>query len=300
MGDMEDTGTATVEAAPSTEHQETVTQKETLASVIDATKTELEEKQPAPVEDGAEKSKGPKKQTVGDRISHYAQKAKDAEAGRQAAEAAIAESKQAMDELRAELAEIKANQARGTISPGQAQAQEEDARDAFQKSLDGLELPKELMPYRDNLAEVARRIAEAAISPIMAERKAAKESERVNMLKSNFTTMETEFPELFTGQKDKNGLPLLKPEYDAQAMELMKHLNVYTKEGLHLLMKSIYAGVDKANAVKQQLDVQKEGVEKAKALRVESPESRSMTPKRDKTLTEIIDEAKKEVGYKKT
>src|SRR5574340_246036 len=272
MGDMEDTGTATVEAAPSTEHQETVTQKETLASVIDATKTELEEKQPAPVEDGAEKSKGPKKQTVGDRISHYAQKAKDAEAGRQAAEAAIAESKQAMDELRAELAEIKANQARGTISPGQAQAQE----------------------------EVARRIAEAAISPIMAERKAAKESERVNMLKSNFTTMETEFPELFTGQKDKNGLPLLKPEYDAQAMELMKHLNVYTKEGLHLLMKSIYAGVDKANAVKQQLDVQKEGVEKAKALRVESPESRSMTPKRDKTLTEIIDEAKKEVGYKKT
>lgn len=274
------TGATTESAAPAQAN----TTEELVSQAVEA----ADNSEPAPDETGEAKSeqtaKGPKKQTVGERISSYANRAKDAEARAQAMEARASELEQTMQ---ARIDAIEQRLQAGQITPQQAQGQAETVKDAFETALEGMKFNEDLEPYRNDLIDMMKRVAEAAMKPLIQEREAMQFAEVQKERAGNWSKMVNKYADLFETDANAEGIRELKPEYNERAFELAQYADPRTAEGLDTIMKAIYYDVLQAERVK----AQNQNVEKLKRSVVESSDSRTPAAAGSRSTEDMVREA---------
>jgi hypothetical protein len=302
----DETAAAAEQTTETTEHQETVKQTQTLQSIVDEVKASHDKKAEVP-EATEEPDKQPvkHKQTANERISDLV-KERNAERDK----AAAIEGK--FDALSGELATIKAMLESGKITQAKAQEMKEDV----QEKLDDLEIPEELQPYQDVIQKMIDRGVQAKIAPIQAaEAKRQQEAEAKNLsefrksVTDNYNAVASEYADMFTGETGKDGMPVWKPEYEAKAEEVLKLFefpaddkgNIYnpllaSKQGIEMLMRYVSKPIAEAKQAKQEIDRTKEAVEKARRSRVETPTATPTVPAKPKSLLDIVEQTKKELG----
>lgn len=297
-----------------TEAQESESQNQTLESMVDEAKAEAE-----PKADGNEpehdKERRPNKLTASERIRQLNDQKKAAEGKATELETQNRELSGGIESLRSEIAGIKEMLASGQMSKSEANQAVTDAKDVF---LDGIN-PDDL-PYGEEMVKIATQIARRAIdtelAPIReAERQRESEATDRNVREfqaerlSDYAETSKDYPELFSGV-DKDGLPELKPEYDKQLTELATRYNTVhidqktgkefifnpvtsTREGIRMLMDTVYKSVDRAKTVKAEIGKATSLISQVKKGRVESPEA-SKGPSKKLTLQEIVESTVKE------
>ena len=155
-------------------------------------------------------------------------------------------------------------------------------------------LDAELAPIREQFRTEAERKMQADIE---AEQKT---------LNGYYTETAKEYPDLFEAEPNADGLPILKPEYDQQAMEIIKDYAypIYnrqgevvgegnklleSKKGLDTLMTIMGRQIEKVKLAK----LENAEVDRLKKSRVEGPESRHVSSE-PKTIEELTRETMKQ------
>lgn len=307
--------TAEVETAPEQtgEAQETASQNQTLENMVDEAKAEATSEVSKPE---ADKERRPNKLTASERIRQLNDQKKVAEGKATELESQNRELSSGMDSLRSEILGIKEMLASGQMSRSEATQAVTDAKEVF---LDGIN-PDDL-PYGEEMVKIATQIARRAIDTELAPiRQAEKQREteatdrRVKDFQaermSDYVETSKDYPELFSGM-DKDGLPELKPEYDKQLTELATKYNTVhinpktgkeftfnpvtsTKEGIRMLMDTVYKSVDRAKTVKSEIGKANSLISQVKKGRVESPEASKGPSSKKLTLQEIVENTVKE------
>jgi hypothetical protein len=155
-------------------------------------------------------------------------------------------------------------------------------------------LDAELAPIRAQFQSDADRKMQAEI-----------ETEQ-NTLNGYYVETSKAYPDLFEAEPNEKGLPILKPEYDQQAMEILKDYSypIYdrqgeqvgegnklleSKRGLETLMTLLNRNIEQVKIAK----LENESVDRIKRSRVEGPESRRVSSE-PKTIQEITRDVMKE------
>lgn len=253
------------------------------------------EKEDKPKED-SNKEKGGKKQTFKDRISEVI-----TQRNQERERAAALEN--TVQGLQKELETLK--QGLSSAVP--------DADDAD----GGVELPEELSDLADPLnafIEKSVRARTAAIEEKLAAiEKANKDTEQVKYqanVNKMFHDVAAEFSDLFEdGKLDVNGFPLLKAEFEKEAMELVEKFSIPSDdkggvhnplidrpEGLRILFGHLSRNIKEAQEASMEIEKTKQNVDKAKKGRVEAPRPNVQTKHKPQTLDDIINDAVKQFG----
>jgi hypothetical protein len=205
----------------------------------------------------------------------------------------------------------------GQISGKQANAQAKTAEDMFNDAIEGIELSEDLKPYRHDIARVAKEIAktmlDAELAPIREQFKADSERKmqleietEQNTLNGYYTELSKSYVDLFEPEPNEKGLPIMKPEYDRQAMEILKDYSypIYdrqgevvgegnklleSKRGLETLMTLLSRNIEKVKLTQ----LENAEVDRLKKSRVEGPESRRVSSE-PKTIEQITRDVMKE------
>lgn len=236
------TETATGTTTPATEG------RKTALDFVEQRMSEAEGNQEAPAEDGVKKDHP--KQTVQERISHYSNKAKTAEAERDALKA---EKESIVTQYEDRIAKLERMVQSGDLTRAQADHAADAAQEDAETALDDLDSDDDLRPYADRIRHAIDRRVEAAVKPFkdQAERAASVKWFDTKVSNYNAAADNPDYADLFgddtvdftspTGEVVK--LKRFKPEYEKEASRLMEFADVTTKEGLELIMERLMSPV---------------------------------------------------------
>ena len=287
-------------------------------TVLEAVKEEMAKDAPdAETKTDEVIKKGPVKLSAQERVRQALDEKKAAEA--KAADAISQQSQlsEKVNSLEQELSSIKQRLETGQITKQEAREEVKTAEDLFKEAIDSVELSEDLKPYRQDIAMMAQRIAQtildAELKPIREqfrmeqERKAQADAEaQSKALIDSYSKVSKNYADLFEPEPGEDGLPVLKPEFDKEAMEILKdyYYPVYdnkgnkvgdgnklleSERGLETLMTLLHRRIEQQKLA----DLENEQTRRIKSSRVEGPESRR-TSSEPKSILDITRETMKE------
>ncbi len=219
-----------------------------------------------------------------------------------------------ISDLKGELARINQLVSAGRMTGPEAKEAKAAAETSFDSAIDALDIPEELMPFKDDLVKIARTISEsivkAQIGPI-AEKLRVAEQEKTDKevtefregLMNTYKKLSDEYSDLFA-EAGKDGFKDLKPEYQAEALEFIKDFNVRVDKGrFHNPMlaseKGIRTMLEHLNRRSEASKTAEERIRKINRLKssdVEIPDSRKQSSPKGQSLEDIIKQVQKDLG----
>lgn len=285
--------------------------KQNLGDIIKETQAKMDGETDETGKDAAtEKSKH--RQTASERIGDLVKERNEERGKREAAEKRTTDLESKLDTLSSDFANIKKLLETGEITKAKA----EEMKGEVKEELQALEIPEELEPYRDTIEKMIDQRLKGVVAPLQeAEEQRQKESAekattdfRANV-KTTLAEVAGKYPDLFTGDKSEDGMPVFKPEYDEKASELAEKFKMpigdgtfynpllATKEGQEMLMLFLSKPIAEVQKAKSEIEQTKERVQAARKSSFEIPGHRTAAPAKGKvTLRSVIEETKKELG----
>lgn len=300
-----------------TEKQGAEKQDQTLEEMV-RSEQEARSEDDSDTEDKAPKERKGHKLTAQERIRQLNSQKKDAEARAVEAEkreGSITEIFQKeISDLKGELARINQLVSAGRMTGPEAKEAKEAAETNFDSAIDALNIPDELIPYKDDLVRIAQTISEsivkAQIGPIADELRAAKQ-EKVDKevtefregLMNTYKKLSDEYSDLFA-EAEKDGLRDLKPEYQAEALEFIKDFNVSIDgKRFHNPMLSSEKGIrtmlehlNRRNEASKTAEDRVRKISRLKSSDVEMPDSRKQSGPKGQSLEDIVKQVQKDLG----
>lgn len=300
-----------------TEKHEAEKQNQTLEEMV-RSEQEARSEDDSDTEDKAPQERKGHKLTAQERIRQLNTQKKDAETRATEAEkreGSITETFQKeISDLKGELARINQLVTAGRMTGPEAKEAKEAAETSFDSAIDALDIPGELMPFKDDLVKIARTISEsivkAQVGPIADELRAAKQekaekevTEFREGLMNTYKKLSDEYSDLFA-EADKGGFRDLKSEYQTEALEFIKDFNVRIDGNrFHNPMlaseKGIRTMLDHLNRRNEASKTAEDRVRKISRLKssdVEMPDSRTKPSPKGQSLEDIVKQVQKDLG----
>ncbi len=199
--------------------------------------------------------------------------------------------KDTLSKLNERLEGIESKLASGEISKKQAI----DDTGKVTDTLNEIEIPPELMPYKDFLFKVAETIADKKVAPILEDKIRTEQATWLNQQETHWNNMVEKYPEMFDNKVGEDGLRELKPNFDKEAMEMVDYVDISKPAGVDLIFSKLYAKIENTTVKKAEIDKQKEAVKQTKETRVESSVVNPVSTK-PKSVEDIVKQNMKKAG----